>query len=120
MGFGGPAEGGDAGEADLGGERGEPDRLVLQQRFNALHAPAVEQHVRALAVGAVKEAAQMDGGDEHGVSNLVNAGVFGHVTVVPYQGLLGLDAGTLGSLQGAWRGGQSPFASSLRLNYEAG
>ena len=49
VGFGGAAEGGGAGEADLGGERGDPDRLVLQQRLNALHAPAVEQHVRALA-----------------------------------------------------------------------
>jgi len=35
---------------------------VPQQRFNALHAPAVEQHVRALAVGALKEAAQVGGG----------------------------------------------------------
>jgi hypothetical protein len=77
MGFGGAAEGGVVGEAYLGGDRYESERRVPQQRLNALHAPAVEQHVRALAVGALKEAAKVGGG-------------------------------------------QSPFASSLRLNYEAG
>ena len=58
MGLSSAAEGGVVGEAYLGGDRYESERRVPQQRFNALHAPAVEQHVRALAVGALEEAAQ--------------------------------------------------------------